>query len=236
MGLVGGLIGLFQAAETMLEECKKYPTLYKFTGKMSINRLKTEIERLNSWMEFGWEVAAADHVGFMAIDVKDVLKVLATLEPETRTNMVDSFRRVWAMMNQDLGQENAKEAMEKHIAFLRDSRSLPAALADDDELRVNRDDEQPASDDEPNCVIFVRDADTKQFVAEATVHIEMEDGQRDLIKSTSPDTLYERRYPTGQRIAFKGFKPGYIPGGVEKKFYAGDPEQLVVTVWLKPAA
>lgn len=240
MALVGGLITIFQAAESLLAECQQYPSLYRFTGKLAINRLMTEISRLNSWMEFGWQTNEADHVGFLAVDARDILKVLASLEPETRTNMADTFRRVWATMKQDLGDENARAEMEKTIAFLRDSRNLTPASADaDDVLHVTRagaESEQPEAEAEPNCVLFVRDADTKGFVADATVHIEMEDGQRDVIKSTDPDTLYERCYPTGQRIAFKGFKPGYLPGGTEKFFYAGDHEQLVVTVWLKRAA
>jgi hypothetical protein len=236
MALVGGLIALFQAAETMLGECRKYPNLNKFMGKVLLNRMQAEVERLNSWMEFSWQSAEADHVGFLAIDTRDILKVLASLEPETRTNMADPFRRVWAKMKADLGEETALADMEAAITQLRENRGLFAATQDDDTLRVTREGEQPKSDTEPNCVIFVRDAETKAFVADATIHIEMEDGQRDLIKKTDVDTLYERRYPTGVRIAFKGFKPGYTPSGTEKIFYADDPEQLVVTVWMKPAA
>lgn len=77
-------------------------------------------------------------------------------------------------MQEEVGLEGSKEQMETKIAFIREQRGLgapePNQLEGDAVQLVN---------EGPSCVIFVRDKTSKQFIEDVTVHVEMEDGQRD---------------------------------------------------------
>ena len=232
--LMGGLMALFQAAETMVHETIKHKAVYKFAGKMGLNVLKHETTRINEFLEKSWGHQDNDTMNFLSRDVVDCIKVLASLDIEVRTNMADSFRRVWGHMQADLGVEHAHEAANDYIDLIREGRGLKFPDHAEDEVAVALK-EEVAAESLPNCVLFVRDKATRGFIEGATVHVTIADKPLDLIKSTNPDTLYERAYPTGEPIQFRAFKAGYTPGGLAKLFYAGDPEQLVVTIWLDPA-
>ena len=232
--LMGGLMALFQSAETMVHETIKHKAVYKFAGKMGLNVLKHETTRINEFLEKSWGQQDGDTMNFLSRDVVDTVKVLASLDIEVRTNMADSFRRVWGHMQADMGVEHAHEAANDYIDLIREGRGLKFPDHAEDEVAVSLKEEATAQG-LPNCVLFVRERGTKAFIEGATVHVSIGEKPLDLIKSTDLDTLYERAYPTGETVQFRAFKTGYIPGGLDKLFYADDPEQLVVTLWLDKA-
>lgn len=237
---VGAMLALFGAGDTLARAGMLNDRLYQKMGKQRLQRIYSEVDKMNRFLENMWETRHADQMSFLASDITVVLMVLTSVDLESRTGLTSEFRRVWARLLEAVGDEDAMANMELELTRIRKERGLQPIEADGkamDEVSFLGEDGKVtivmphAEELKPNCAIFVRDVATKAILPLAQVQVAWDDEVKDRFDYDS-DILYERQYTTGKVVTFAAKAPGYAAGGCEKMFYEGDEEQLMVNIWL----
>lgn len=283
---VGALLGICGCADSLIRQGKLDRRLYQSFGIPALNRMYQEVDKLNRHFEKIWKSHEADQMGYLHTDTAIILMVLASVDLESRTNVANEFRKIWAKLLENLGDTNVFANTLKEIAFIREQRGLPSIedleaentkqvfntlsffkdgqktelgeiqdntpkavdmlnkamqtakefyLADDPNEFTQRDAAQQLAQREPqpNCMILVWAKDKKQLIA-AQVAVKWGDQETKDMIEYDPNGYFFREYPQGVVITFSAFADGYLPGGCEKMFFEGDPEQLVVNIYLTP--
>lgn len=121
---VGALLAIFGCADNLLRQGKMDKRLHQKMGIPALTRCYNEVDRMNRHFENMWQTREADQMGFLHNDAAIIMMVLASVDLESRTNLSNEFRKVWAMLLEGLGDSEAIDKMLATIRRIREERQL----------------------------------------------------------------------------------------------------------------